>query len=174
MSSAFLIRQLLPPCRSDVIISLVNGDAHVPYRNSKLTTLLRDSLGGNAKTLMFVNISPASSNEEETLGSLGYATRASLIKNEVKKHEDSAEVQRLKKIVRLLLPRTPADVINHVAAGCRSRGCRRSRATARGLPAAPHLRRRADGCAEAEDADREGPGRTGLTRRGHTNASGYR
>ena len=45
---------------------------------------MSDSLGGNAKTLMFVNISPASSNEEETVGSLGYATRASLIKNQVK------------------------------------------------------------------------------------------
>jgi kinesin family protein C2/C3 len=63
---------------------------------------MSDSLGGNAKTLMFVNVSPASSNEEETLGSLGYATRASLIKNEVKRDEDSAEVQRLKKIIARL------------------------------------------------------------------------
>jgi hypothetical protein len=51
---------------------------------------------------MFVNISPASSNEEETVGSLGYATRASLIKNHVKKQEDTAEVRRLKKIVSTL------------------------------------------------------------------------
>ena len=131
------------------------GDTAVPYRNHILTQLMSDSLGGNAKTLMFVNISPASSNEEETLGSLGYATRASLIKNEVKKHEDSAEVQRLKKIVRLFAApaHTTRCTLNNVAAGCRSRGCHRSRAIARGLPAAPHLRRRADGCVEAEDAD---------------------
>ena len=76
--------------------------AVVPYRNHILTQLMSDSLGGNAKTLMFVNISPASSNEEETLGSLGYATRASLIKNEVTKQGDSAEVMRLKKIVERL------------------------------------------------------------------------
>ena len=131
------------------------GDTAVPYRNHILTQLMSDSLGGNAKTLMFVNISPASSNEEETLGSLGYATRASLIKNEVKKHEDSAEVQRLKKIVRLFAAPTHTTrcTLNNVAAGCRSRGCHRSRAIARELPAAPHLRRRADGCVEAEDAD---------------------
>lgn len=92
----------------DVIDALSKGENKdkgkpvVPYRNHILTQLMSDSLGGNAKTLMFVNVSPASSNEEETLGSLGYATRASLIKNEVKKDEDSAEVQRLKKIIARL------------------------------------------------------------------------
>ena len=43
--------------------------------------VMSDSLGGNAKTLMFVNISPASSNAEESRGALGYATRASTITN---------------------------------------------------------------------------------------------
>jgi hypothetical protein len=98
----------------DVIDALSKAESHghggggggnkavVPYRNHILTQLMSDSLGGNAKTLMFVNVSPASSNEEETLGSLSYATRASLIKNEVKKDEDSAEVQRLKKIIARL------------------------------------------------------------------------
>lgn len=43
---------------------------HVPYRNNKLTQLMQDSLGGNAKTLMFLNISPSDCNLDETLTSL--------------------------------------------------------------------------------------------------------
>ena len=46
------------------------------YRNHKLTQLMMDSIGGNAKTLMFVNVSPALSNTEETVSALTYATRA--------------------------------------------------------------------------------------------------
>ena len=49
--------------------------SHVPFRNSKLTFLLQDSLGGNSKVLMFVNISPAIYNASETLCSLNFAAR---------------------------------------------------------------------------------------------------
>ena len=49
--------------------------SHVPYRDSKITRLLKDSLGGNSKTLMICCISPASSDFDETLNALKYANR---------------------------------------------------------------------------------------------------
>jgi kinesin family protein C2/C3 len=60
----------------DVICSLSSSAGHVPYRNSKLTFLLQDSMTGQAKVLMFVCVSPASYNTSETLSSLQFATRA--------------------------------------------------------------------------------------------------
>lgn len=78
----------------------------VPYRNHILTQLMQDSLGGNAKTLMFVNISPADSNIEETRGALGYASRASTIRNAVGNATGRAasgkEVEELKAVVKKL------------------------------------------------------------------------
>jgi len=70
----------------DVIEALTKGGKQmVPYRNHKLTQLMQDSLGGSAKTLMFVNCSPASSNLDETFMSLKYAQRAKRITNTHKK-----------------------------------------------------------------------------------------
>ena len=54
----------------DVISALERGEKHIPYRNNKLTMLMADSLGGNSKTLMFVCVSPAASNLDETMLSL--------------------------------------------------------------------------------------------------------
>ncbi|KAI9995996.1 hypothetical protein PInf_013174 [Phytophthora infestans] len=62
-------------------IGTAGGTVHVPYRDSKLTRLLQDSLGGNARTLMIACVSPASVNFEETLNTLKYANRAKNIKN---------------------------------------------------------------------------------------------
>jgi kinesin family member 17 len=61
---------------------------HVPYRDSKLTRMLQDSLGGNTKTVMIAACSPASDNYEETMSTLRYASRAKQIKNAPKVNED--------------------------------------------------------------------------------------
>jgi hypothetical protein len=86
-------------CLGDVISALSSGQKFIPYRNSKLTQLMQDSLGGNAKTLMFVNVSPADYNAEETNSSLGYAARVKLIQNQAKRTSESSEVLRLKRII---------------------------------------------------------------------------
>jgi len=80
----------------DVISALATEQGHIPYRNHKLTMLLSDCLGGNAKTLMFVNVSPTDSNLDETQNSLQYATRVRTIKNDASKNESNKEMQRLK------------------------------------------------------------------------------
>ena len=72
----------------NVISSLVDKSTHVPYRDSKLTRLLQDSLGGNTKTVMCANIGPADYNFDETTSTLRYATRAKSILNKPKINED--------------------------------------------------------------------------------------
>lgn len=89
----------------NVISALVDGKSkHIPYRDSKLTRLLQDSLGGNTKTLMVAAISPAADNYEETLSTLRYANRAKNIKNKPKINEDpkDAMLRQLQDEIRLL------------------------------------------------------------------------
>lgn len=64
-----------------VINALVDRSSHIPYRESKLTRLLQDSLGGRTKTCIIATISPAKSNLEETISTLDYAFRAKNIRN---------------------------------------------------------------------------------------------
>ena len=83
----------------DVISALASENVHIPFRNHKLTMLMSDSLGGNAKTLMFVNVSPTDSNLDESQNSLLYAQRVRTIKNEARRNEDSVAVTQLKRRV---------------------------------------------------------------------------
>ena len=69
----------------------------VPYRNSALTRLLQDALGGNSRTIMIAALSPADVNYDETLGTLRYADRAKKIKNNVVKMENPQD-----KMIRML------------------------------------------------------------------------
>lgn len=80
-----------------------NGGVHVPYRDSKLTRLLQDSLGGNSKTLMIACVSPATINFEETLNTLKYANRAKNIRNRpiVNQQAESATKQSEDEIARM-------------------------------------------------------------------------
>ncbi|XP_066195028.1 chromosome-associated kinesin KIF4-like [Sylvia atricapilla] len=94
-------------CLGNVISAL--GDeskkgGFVPYRDSKLTRLLQDSLGGNSHTLMIACVSPADSNLDETLNTLRYADRARRIKNKpiVNVDPHAAEVHQLKQQVQQL------------------------------------------------------------------------
>ncbi|KAG2174943.1 hypothetical protein INT43_006005 [Umbelopsis isabellina] len=85
--------------------------AHVPYRDSKLTRLLQDSLGGNSQTLMLACVSPADTNFMETLNTLKYANRARNIKNRVTINQEfagsSIEVNQLRaQIARLKMENT--------------------------------------------------------------------
>lgn len=75
-----------------------NKYVHVPYRESKLTRILQDSLGGNSCTYMIACISPAESNFEESLNSLKYASRARNIKNKpiINRDPQSAIISQLK------------------------------------------------------------------------------
>jgi len=84
----------------NVISALGDGKKkHIPYRDNKLTMLMEDSLGGNAKTLMFVNVSPADYNSDETNTSLGYAKRVKNIKNVAVKNTQSKQADKMNAII---------------------------------------------------------------------------
>ena len=74
----------------------------IPYRNSKLTRVLQNSLGGNSLTCMLATLSPAASNHDETMTTLRYADRAKSIPVRATKNEEGAEIERLNKEVAAL------------------------------------------------------------------------
>ncbi|XP_068204357.1 osmotic avoidance abnormal protein 3-like isoform X3 [Palaemon carinicauda] len=100
----------------NVISALVDGKSkHIPYRDSKLTRLLQDSLGGNTKTLMVACLSPADNNYDETLSTLRYANRAKNIKNKPKINEDPKDAmlreyqEEIKKLKEMLEKQGPVE-----------------------------------------------------------------
>ncbi|XP_068724278.1 kinesin-like protein KIF17 [Montipora capricornis] len=107
----------------NVISALVDRKSkHVPYRDSKLTRLLQDSLGGNSKTLMVACVSPGENNYEETLSTLRYAKRAKDITNKPKINEDLKdtiikryhdEIQQLKRIIAQEIP-VPRQLLSEI------------------------------------------------------------
>eukprot|EP00298_Acanthocystis_sp_HF-20_P014343 c20735_g4_i1.p1 GENE.c20735_g4_i1~~c20735_g4_i1.p1 ORF type:complete len:1006 (-),score=426.56 c20735_g4_i1:66-3083(-) len=83
----------------DVIQALSKKEKFIPYRNSELTKLLQESLGGNSKTVMFINISPCKHSMSETVSSLRFATRAHQVEmGKATKNEtsDTQEVAQIK------------------------------------------------------------------------------
>ncbi|KAJ0235945.1 Kinesin-like protein KIN-14H [Hirschfeldia incana] len=87
----------------DVIASLSQKNNHIPYRNSKLTQLLQDSLGGQAKTLMFIHISPEVDTLGETLSTLKFAERVATVElGAARVNKDTSEVKELKEQIASL------------------------------------------------------------------------
>lgn len=105
---------------------------HVPYRDSKLTRILQDSLGGNARTLLVACVSPADTSREETLGTLRYAERAKCIRNKpkVNTEADSVEISDL----RANLARARADIATLEAENERLRSCLAPQRSVQGRP----------------------------------------
>lgn len=87
-----------------VLLDVAHGKPrHVPYRDSRLTFLLQDSLGGNSKTMIIANVSPSICCSAETLNTLKFAQRAKLIQNNAVVNEDSSrDVVALQHEIRLL------------------------------------------------------------------------
>lgn len=81
----------------------------IPYRNSKLTRVLQESLGGNSVTSMLAAMSPAACNFDETLSTLKYANRAKSIKIKATKNEEASQIAKLNEEIRLLKEKLAAQ-----------------------------------------------------------------
>lgn len=92
-----------------VINSLTDGKStHIPYRDSKLTRILQESLGGNSRTTLIINCSPASYNAEETLSTLRFGVRAKAIKNKAKINAELSPTE-----LKALLKKAQAQVTTY-------------------------------------------------------------
>lgn len=89
----------------------------VPYRNSKLTRVLQESLGGNSLCTMVAAMSPANANAEETLSTLNYARRAKTIKVTATKNEEASTIKKLEDEVSALKAKLEAQALNGVNTG---------------------------------------------------------
>ncbi|KAJ2118741.1 hypothetical protein GGF48_004464, partial [Coemansia sp. RSA 921] len=91
-----------------VINALTDGKStHIPYRDSKLTRILQESLGGNSRTTLIINCSPSSFNAAETVGTLRFGMRAKSIKNKAKVNQDFSPAE-----LKLMLKKTRAQCVS--------------------------------------------------------------
>ncbi|KAL0689686.1 hypothetical protein Bca4012_089364 [Brassica carinata] len=116
----------------DVISALAQKSSHVPYRNSKLTQVLQDSLGGQAKTLMFVHINPEVNAVGETISTLKFAQRVSSIElGAARSNKETGEIRDLKDEISSLksaLEKKQAELEQVRAGGIRATTeCQKSR-----------------------------------------------
>ncbi|KGQ10820.1 Kinesin heavy chain [Beauveria bassiana D1-5] len=96
-----------------VINALTDGkSSHIPYRDSKLTRILQESLGGNSRTTLIINCSPSSYNDAETLGTLRFGTRAKSIKNKAKVNAELSPSE-----LKALLKKAQGQVTNFESGG---------------------------------------------------------
>ncbi|KAL1354053.1 kinesin-like protein KIN-14R [Arachis hypogaea] len=87
----------------NVIFALAAKSSYIPYRNSKLTHLLQDSLGGDVKTLMFVQNNPLVKDLDKTLSSLTFTTRVrGVVLGSVKMQVDTSELRKTKAMLEEL------------------------------------------------------------------------
>lgn len=140
----------------NVISALVDGRCrHIPYRDSKLTRLLQDSLGGNTRTLMVACLSPADNNYDETLSTLRYANRAKNIRNKPRINEDPKDAllreyqEEIKKLKALLAQQMGPGRLS---------GGRRGAAGDRRAAGAPGTRSPLPPCLPASRSSSEGRG----------------
>lgn len=84
--------------------------SHVPYRDSKLTRILQESLGGNSRTTLIINSSPSSYNEAESISTLRFGARAKTIKNKAKVNADLSPAE-----LKALLKRVKGDAVSFKA-----------------------------------------------------------
>lgn len=98
----------------DVISALAQKSTHIPYRNSKLTQVLQDSLGGHAKTLMFVHINPETNAIGETISTLKFAERvASIELGAARSNKETGEIREMKEEIsnlKLLVEKKEAEL----------------------------------------------------------------
>lgn len=111
----------------NVISALVDGSSHIPYRDSKLTRLLQDSLGGNSRTIMIATVGPSNYNCEESLNTLRYASRAKNIKNKPHVNEDpkdailrhyQEEILRLRSLLQVRQVKCPKSKTSTTETQC--------------------------------------------------------